>query len=77
MNLLTGKDREDAIADMKRCAVKDFNISAEQADKRVNKLVEAIDNGIFDGIGENGPADFMQKMFVEVKTNQIMTTQVD
>lgn len=77
MTQLTGKDREDAIKAMKKEAITSFGISSEQADKRVNALLVAMDNGLFDGIPDTGPADFMQALFVEVKTKQIMETQID
>lgn len=53
-----------------------FNLTPDQAEKRVNKLIEAIDAGLFDGIPDTGPADYLQQMFVRVKTEQIMNTPI-
>lgn len=73
---LQGKDREDCIKDMKSLAIDEFKCTPEQADKRVEALLTAMDNGLFDGIPETGPEDIFQKMFVEVKVKQIMGTEV-
>jgi hypothetical protein len=73
---LQGKEREDCIKDMKSLAIKTFKCSQEQADKRVEALLTAIDNGLFDGIPETGPEDIFQTMFVDVKVKQIMGTEV-
>lgn len=72
-------DRNDkkGIAALINASVKTWNIDKEQATKRVNKLLYAIDNGMFDGIPKSGPSDYLQSMFVQVKCEQIMTTQVD
>lgn len=75
--LLQGKEREIAIQNMVAAAVKDFNITKEQAAKRVNALVAAIDKGMFAGIGESGPANEMEALFVRVKTEQYMTTHIE
>lgn len=69
-------NEKDKVALIKS-SVKTFDLSYEQAEKRVNKLIEAIDGGLFDGIPDTGPADYLQQMFVRVKTEQIMNTQID
>jgi hypothetical protein len=77
MNQLQGKEREIEVNAMIDIAVETLSIDKEQATKRVNALLLAIDNGLFDGIPNNGPSDFMQEMFVRVKTEQIMGTHID
>lgn len=74
---LQGKEREQCIKNMKELAVDVFKCSPEQADKRVKALLTAMDKGLFDGIPETGPADIFQTLFVQVKTEQIMSTQID
>lgn len=70
------KEREETLNEMVEIAAETYGISKEQAQKRVNALEQAIDAGMFDGIPESGPSDFMQAMFVQVKTDQIMNTPI-
>lgn len=75
--MLQGKERDEAVKELILAGVEDFKLTKEQSTKRVNALVEAIDNGMFDGIPETGPSDFMQMMFVNVKIEQFMKTNID
>lgn len=74
---LQGKEREECIKNMKELAVDCFDCSEDQANKRVNALLKAMDNGLFDGIPETGPQDIFQTMFVETKVKQIMGTNIE
>jgi hypothetical protein len=76
MKQLQGKEREECIADMKKIAMDTLGCSKEQADKRVDALLTAMDNGLFDGIPDSGPSNMMEAMFVQVKTEQILNTPV-
>jgi hypothetical protein len=67
------KDKKKLI----EAAIASWDIDISQATKRVNALIQAIDNGLFNGIPETGPEGFLQTMFVQIKTEQIMTTQID
>jgi len=73
---LEGKEREECIADMKRISMETIGCDAEQASKRVDALLTAMDNGLFDGIPDSGPENMMEAMFVQVKTEQILNTPV-
>jgi hypothetical protein len=74
---LTGKEREKGIADLIELGIVHYKISRDQSTKRVSALVEAIDNGLFNGIGKNGPKGFLETMFVDVNVYQYMTTPID
>lgn len=73
---LQGKEREECIKNMKELAMDTFKCDEVQADKRVEALLKAIDNGLFKGIPETGPQDIFQTMFVQIKVEQIMNTSV-
>lgn len=74
---LQGKEREECIKNMKQLAIDVFKCDEDQAKKRVDALLKAMDNGLFNGIPETGPEDIFQTMFVQIKTEQIMNTQID
>lgn len=76
-NTIIDRNDKQGIAALIDASVKTWNIDKAQATKRVDKLLDAIDAGMFDGMPKSGPSNYLEQMFVQVKCEQIMTTQVD
>lgn len=74
MAQLQGKERDKIINSMANMAVKQLNISKEQALKRVNALME---QPFITETEDKGPEDEMHALFIQVKTEQFMRQNID